>query len=224
MNEERKEHKKKFNHIRLDFEQMRVFYNKYNRTKAKSDNVGWLKAYLVYLWIFTWQLLTKEGYGRVRKQDVFKQIEQDLLEPKPHIVVAALIRAKMVTWGRSEYEGKANNCLQCTYLNEKLGNNSSNAVEVPTTVIESVLPYTENPSPKETESRAEKENLNGVYYYGGQYYYTDAKGNICRDNDGNIIYIPKSAAYCRPSIEHVFDFEVCQWRLPDEVTVRELEF
>ena len=138
--------------------------------------------------------------------------------------MAALIRAKMVTWGRSEYEGKANYCLQCTYLNEKLGNNSSNAVEVPTTVIESVLPYTENPSPKETESRAEKENLNGVYCYGGQYYYTDAKGNICRDYDGNIIYIPESAAYCRPSIEHVFDFEVCQWRLPDEVTVRELEF
>ena len=64
--------KNKFNHIRLDFEQMHTFYNVYMRNKSKRDNVSWLKAYLVYMWIFGWQLHTKVGFGRVRKQDVFE--------------------------------------------------------------------------------------------------------------------------------------------------------
>ena len=62
----------KFDHIRLDFGRMRAFHTIYERNKSKTDHVSWLKAYLVYVWIYVWQLRTKVGFGRVRKQDVFE--------------------------------------------------------------------------------------------------------------------------------------------------------
>lgn len=218
----KKEHAKKLNHIRLDFAQMQAFYNRYNKHKAKRDNIGWLKAYLVYVWIFAWQLHTKVGYGRVRKQDVFDEIERDLLEPKPNLVVNALIRAGLVVWGRSEYKGKVNYCLQCIYLNER--NGIGNIDEENITVVESALPVQSKPTTTNNVAYDEPKLSVGVFYYLGCYYYTDAAGNVAKDDYGNPAIIPKPAAYDRPSIEHVYDFEVCRWCLPDELTVRELEF
>lgn len=220
----KKEHAKKLNHIRLDFAQMQAFYSKYNKHKAKRDNIGWLKAYLVYVWIFAWQLHTKVGYGRVRKQDVFDEIERDLLEPKPNLVVNALIRAGMVVWGRSEYNGKVNYCLQCTFLNGKIGFNNTDIDENSVTVVESALPVHPKPSTTNNVAYEEPKLSVGVHSYGGYYYYTDSAGNVVKDDYGNTAIIPEPDAYNRPSIEHVYDFEVCRWCLPDELTVREPEF
>ena len=220
-----KEHKKKLSHIRLDFEQMQAFYNRYNKGKVKRDSVGWLKAYLVYIWIFTWQLVTKVGYGRVRKQDVFDEIERDLLEPKPHMVVRALIRAGMVVWGRNDYNGKVNYCLQCTYLNERNRISNTAISEETITVVESALPKQSNPSPTKAEAWEEpKMSVGVVWFPGGHYGYQDENGNIQKDWDGSILYIPKEAAFNRPSIKHVYDFDVYRWCLPEEVTIPELEF
>lgn len=258
--------KNKFNHIRLDFEQMHTFYNLYMRNKSKRDNVSWLKAYLVYMWIYYWQLLTKVGFGRVRKQDVFDQIGETLIEPKPNVVVNALIRAGMIVWSKSEYKGVTNYCLQCTYLNEKMRNGNINTDQAKDEVIQlessakgstemgeyyqygkrfyrdingesHIIPLDAPQRPnntafwdgkqwRESDSAMQKQQnefdswlrvpKNGVYYDSGRYYYKDANGNS--------VWVPDGIAFDRPSKEHVFDSEADRWCLPDEVTVRELEF
>lgn len=155
--------KNKFNHIRLDFGQMHTFYNVYMRNKSKRDNVSWLKAYLVYMWIYYWQMLTKVGFGRVRKQDVFDQIGETLIEPKPNVVVNALIRAGMIVWSKSEYKGVTNYCLQCTYLNEKMRNGNINTDQAKDVVIQ-------------LESSAKGSTEMGEYYQYGKRFYRDNKG------------------------------------------------
>lgn len=185
--EEQKEHKRTFDHIKLGFTQMRAVRDKFCSDKDKGDSVGWRKAFIVYSWIWDWQVFTKVGFGKMRKKDVYTEIEQKLLEPKPHIVVGALIRAGLVTWGRGDYEGKKNYCLQCTYLNEKMKNNDTNTKQAENEAIQ-------------LESSAKGSAEMGEYYQYGKRFY--------RDNNGESHIIPLDAPQ-RPTPTAVWDGK--QW-------------
>lgn len=276
--DEQREHKRTFDHIKLGFAQMRAVRDKFCSDKDKGDSVGWRKAFIVYSWIWSWQVFTMVGFGKMRKKDVYTEIEQKLIEPKPHIVVGALIRAGLVIWGRGDYEGKKSYCLQCTYLNEKMRNNDTNTKQAEDEVIrlessakgstemgeyyecgrrfyrdnngeshiipldapqrptltalwdgkqwcEPAMQKQSMPSQTKTEFYEKPQMSVGVVWFtGGLYGYEDENGNICRDYDGNILYIPERDAFNRPSIKHVYDFEVYRWCLPDELTMYEPEF
>lgn len=188
MDKEQKEHKRAFEHIILGFGQMRAVRNKFESDKDKGDSVGWRKAFIVYSWIWAWQVFTKIGFGKIRKKDVYEQIEQDLMEPKPHVVVGALIRAGLVEWGRGEYEGKMNYCLQCTYLNKKIRNSDTNTEQTETQVVQ-------------LESSVKGSAENGEYYEFGKRFY--------RDNNGDSHIVPHDAPQ-RPNNTAFWDGK--QWR------------
>ena len=269
--EKQKEHKRIFDHINIGLAILKIICQKFG---SDNDGVGWRRILLVYSWIWDWQVFTKVGFGKMRKKDVYTEIEQKLLEPKPHVVVGTLIKAGLVTWGRGDYEGKKNHCLQCTYLNEKMKNNNTNTKQAENEAIQlessakgsaemgeyyqygkrfyrdnngesHIIPadVPERPNPTaiwdgkqwcEPKAATQKQPMPSyeepkmsvgiVWFSGGYYGYKDENGNLCKDYEGNILYIPKSFAYNRPSIKHVFDFEVERWCLPDELTVIEPAF
>ena len=124
MNNEIKETKKKSGYLMIPFEQLKVIKEKFQSNKNKGDKIGWRRAVMLYGTIFGYQTKTKVGFGRYRKKDVYDWFGEKLEEPKPEIAIGSLIRASLVTWGLSEYEGKKVHCLQTTYLNKKLGINN----------------------------------------------------------------------------------------------------
>lgn len=209
MDKEVKENKRKFDYIRLGFAQMRVVHDKFDNDKA--DNVGWRRAYILYSWIWSWQIYTKIGFGKVRKKDVYEQIEHDLIEPKPHIVVSALIRAGLVTWGRSEYEGRTNYCLQCTYLNESNKNNNNTLDEEAVVVVESAVPCTAQSALSETE-----EPLNYPYSDFDKDYIRrlgdgliEVNGYIINDKNGEYFNFFKRCRMYIPNPNYPQDVERC---------------
>lgn len=188
MDKEQKEHKRVFDHISIGLAILKIICQKFGSDK---DGVGWRRILLVYSWIWDWQVFTKVGFGKMRKKDVYTEIEQKLLEPKPHIVVGALIRAGLVTWGRGDYEGKKNYCLQCTYLNEKMKNNDTNTRQAENEAIQ-------------IESSAKGSAEMGEYYQYGKRFY--------RDNKGESHIIPLDAPQ-RPNNTAFWDGK--QWRESD---------
>lgn len=185
--EDQKEHKRTFDHINIGLAILKIIYQKFGSDK---DGVGWRRILLVYSWIWDWQVFTKVGFGKMRKKDVYTEIEQKLLEPKPHVVVGALIRAGLVTWGRGEYEGKKNCCLQCTYLNEKMRNNNTNTNQAENEAIQ-------------LESSAKGSAEMGEYYKYGKRFY--------RVNNGDSYIIPLDAPQ-RPTPTAIWDGK--QWCEP----------
>lgn len=120
MNKESKE--KKSVKLSFDLDMLRKVQRLFCDNKSNKDHVGWLRAFITYLLIMYWQIVTKGvGFGKYRKTDVYKYFEEELKETRPHIVIGALIRAGFVVWGRGEYKGKRIYCLQSVFLNSKYG-------------------------------------------------------------------------------------------------------
>ncbi len=209
------ETKKTLDHIRIPFSSMRLFYHEYNSRKTYGDNVGWQKAFLVYQWVYSWQILTKKGYGKPRKKDIFKQIEQDLIEPKPHIVVNVLIKAGLLTWGSSEYNGRKVYCLQCVYLNEKMGKSNNNPELTPKN----------NDYPHEEETLEVQSSApdNGEFIWWGYRCYRDENGQVCLNEYGKPQLVPPTAPP-RPTRTAVWNDEYSRWFEPGEEPVHEMEF
>lgn len=108
--------------LSFDLDMLRMVRGLFCDNKSDKDHVGWLRAFIAYLLIMYWQIVTKGvGFGKYRKTDVYKYFEDELRETRPHIVIGALIRAGLVVWGRGEYNGKRIFCLQSVFLNSKYG-------------------------------------------------------------------------------------------------------
>ena len=121
---ETKENAEKADFLRIKIPLLWIFKQQYESRKDKRNNVSWIVAYIVYVWVYQWQLNTKVGFGKIRKKDVYDHIEKTFPFSKPNAIVGALIQTDFCAWGYSQYKGKRVVCLRCTYLNKKLGINN----------------------------------------------------------------------------------------------------
>lgn len=122
---ELKENAEKTDFLRIKIPLLWIFKQQYESRKDKRNNVSWIVAYIVYVWVYQWQLSSKVGFAKIRKKDIYDHIEKTFPFSKPNAIVGALIQTDFCVWGYSQYKGKRVVCLQCTYLNKKFGINNN---------------------------------------------------------------------------------------------------